>query len=366
MRFGTYFFLQATPDRPAAQVVTDEVAQMVLSEQLGFDSVWLTEHHYADYGLSAAPSVLAATVAARTTRIAIGTAVYVLPFQHPLRLAEETATLDILSGGRLIVGIGRGNRAREFVGHGIDQAENRSRMTEGVELLLAAWTQPRVSFAGTHWTVPGITVNPKPVQQPHPPVAVAATSDDTVAWTAAHGFRLLSSGLGTPLPALVRLRDLYIAGLREAGYTTPDIAALLRHWVVTKHVYVAETDAQARHEAEAHERWYLEAFARSLRADDLPVSAEIRAQADAMASRTLSRQWEDLIDDVLLIGSPATVRARIAALAEAGVGEVACWMNFGGLADARVRRSMELFATEVMPALRSADPLAQPTGAYPL
>src|SRR5919199_664455 len=142
MRFGTYFFLQATPDRSPAQVITEEVEQMVLSEQLGFDSVWLTEHHFADYGLSAAPSVLAATLAARTSRVSIGTAVYVIPFHHPVRLAEETATLDILSGGRLIVGIGRGNRPLEFVGHGVVQDENRTRMEEGVEVLLRAWTEP--------------------------------------------------------------------------------------------------------------------------------------------------------------------------------------------------------------------------------
>ena len=96
MQFGTYYFLQATPGRSAAAVITDEVEQMVLSERLGFDSVWLTEHHYADYGISSAPSVLLATVAARTERVKLGTAVYVLPFHHPLKLAEETATLDIL------------------------------------------------------------------------------------------------------------------------------------------------------------------------------------------------------------------------------------------------------------------------------
>src|SRR5215210_1195525 len=144
MRFGTYFFLQATPGRAAAEVITAEMDQMVRSEELGFHSVWLTEHHYSDYGLSAAPSVLAATLAAQTTRISIGTAVYVLPFHHPLRLAEETATLDILSNGRLVVGIGRGNRAREFVGHGVPQDESRSRMEEGVDLLVAAWTEPSI------------------------------------------------------------------------------------------------------------------------------------------------------------------------------------------------------------------------------
>src|SRR5689334_25127512 len=126
---------------------------MVLSEQLGFDSIWLTEHHYADYGLSSAPSVLLATVAARTERIKIGIAVYVIPFHHPLRLAEETATIDILSGGRLTVGLGRGNRPLEFFGHGVLREHSRTRMEESVDILLQAWTRDRVTYAGQHWNI---------------------------------------------------------------------------------------------------------------------------------------------------------------------------------------------------------------------
>jgi alkanesulfonate monooxygenase SsuD/methylene tetrahydromethanopterin reductase-like flavin-dependent oxidoreductase (luciferase family) len=353
MRFGTYFFLQATPGRTSAQIITAEMDQMVRSEALGFDSVWLTEHHFSDYGLSAAPSVLAATLAARTQRINIGTAVYVLPFHHPLRLAEETATLDILSGGRLVVGIGRGNRAREFAGHGVSQDDSRSRLEEGVDLLLAAWTEPQVTYHGRHWTVSGLSVDPKPLQVPHPPLAVAASSDVSVEWTARHGWRLLSSGLGTALPALVRLRALYAGALQAANQPTAVIDDLLRHWTVTKHVYVADTDAQARAEAEQHERWYLDSFARSLSADGLPgLSDAIRQQAEGMARRATNRRWEDLIEDSLLIGSPATVRSRVAELQAAGVGELACWMNFGGLPQDKVERSMSLFAKEVMPAFR--------------
>src|SRR5947207_13655795 len=150
MQFGAYYFLQAPPGRSAAAIIGEEVEQMVLSERLGFDSVWLTEHHYADYGLSAAPSVLLATVAARTERVKLGTAVYVLPFHHPLRLAEETATLDILSRGRLVVGLGRGNRPQEFLGLCVPQDESRTRMQEGLEILRRAWTEERVSFEGLH------------------------------------------------------------------------------------------------------------------------------------------------------------------------------------------------------------------------
>jgi alkanesulfonate monooxygenase SsuD/methylene tetrahydromethanopterin reductase-like flavin-dependent oxidoreductase (luciferase family) len=349
MRFGTYFFLQAPPGRSSVEILTDEMEQMVLSERLGFDSVWLTEHHYADYGLSSAPSVLAATLAARTERIQIGTAVYVVPFHHPLRLAEETATLDILSNGRLIVGIGRGNRPLEFVGHGVQLEDSRTRLEEGTAVLVQAWTQERVRFHGRHWQFDDIPVHPKPRTRPHPPLAVAATSLDTVTWAAQRGYRILSSGLGTPLPALLKLRDAYAAALREHQHDN----TLLKQWTVTKHVYVAETDEQARREAEPYERWYLDSFARSLRADGLSgLSEGARTQADEFVKRIMQRRWEDLVEDSLFIGSPDTVRRKVHDLQQAGVGELVCWMNFGGIPPDKVRRSMRLFTEEVMAAFR--------------
>lgn len=362
MRIGTYFFLQAPPGHSGPEIVAEEVEQMVLSERLGFDSVWLTEHHYADYGLSSAPSVLAATVAARTQRITIGLAVYVLPFHHPLRLAEETAMLDILSHGRLVVGIGRGNRPIEFVGHGVKQDDSRERLEEGVEILLQAWTQERVSFHGRQWQIDNIPVYPKPLTQPHPPLAFAATSQATISWAAQHGFRLLSSGLSNPLPTIVNTRDTYVSALRAAGFDEPRVQQLLSQWVVSKHVYVAETDAQARADAEGPERWYLDSFARSIRPDGLSgLSESVRSAATAMADRQASLRWEDLVEESLLIGSPATVRRKLAELESAGVGEVLCWMNFGGIPTHQVRRSMRLFADEVLPAVRrSATTAAAP------
>src|ERR1041384_340784 len=215
MKVGSYFFIQSPPGRSSSEIIRDEVDQMVLTEELGFDSVWLTEHHYADYGLSSAPSVLLATLAARTRRIRLGVGVYVIPFHHPLRLAEETATLDILSGGRLTVGLGRGNRPMEFYGHGIPQDQSRARMQEGVEVLLQAWTRDRVSFDGAYWQIQDVPVYPKPLQAPHPPLAFAVTSPETIAWTAKHGYGMLSSGLGTPLPQTITNRDAYLRGLRD-------------------------------------------------------------------------------------------------------------------------------------------------------
>jgi alkanesulfonate monooxygenase SsuD/methylene tetrahydromethanopterin reductase-like flavin-dependent oxidoreductase (luciferase family) len=355
MRFGMYFFLQAPPGRIGAQVLPEEVEQMVLAEELGFDSVWLTEHHYADYGLSSAPSVLLATVAARTKRIRLGIAVYVIPFHHPLRLAEETASIDILSGGRLIVGLGRGNRPLEFYGHGVKQEQSRARMEEGVDVLLQAWTQERVNYAGRYWQIHNVPVYPKPLQQPHPPLAFAVTSPETIAWTASHGYRMLSSGLGTPLSQTTKNRDAYIQGLQQHGYSPVDIQQRLEQWVVTKHVYVAPSDAEALADAKEPEMWYRDAFIRSLSADGLVgLHESVYQGAEAMIARLKSQSWEDLVQSALLIGAPDTVAAKIAELEAAGTGEVACWMNFGGLAPDKVRRSMRLFAEEVIPRFRAA------------
>jgi alkanesulfonate monooxygenase SsuD/methylene tetrahydromethanopterin reductase-like flavin-dependent oxidoreductase (luciferase family) len=316
--------------------------------------VWLTEHHYADYGLSSAPSVLLATVAARTKKVRLGIAVYVIPFHHPLRLAEETASIDILSGGRLTVGLGRGNRPMEFFGHGVPQEESRGRMEEGVEVLLQAWMKQCVNFEGRYWHIRNVPVYPKPVQEPHPPVAFAVTSPESVAWIAKHGFCMLSSGLGTPLSATLTNRDAYVRGLRDSGYSDSDVQRLLEGWVVTKHVYVAPTDAEAQADAKGPEMWYRDAFVRSLSTEGLVgLHPSVYEGAEAMRTRIRSQMWENLLESALLIGSPDTVAAKVSELQAAGVGEVACWMNFGGLSLDKVQRSMRLFANEVMPRFRA-------------
>jgi alkanesulfonate monooxygenase SsuD/methylene tetrahydromethanopterin reductase-like flavin-dependent oxidoreductase (luciferase family) len=353
MQFGTYYFLQATPGRSADAIIADEIGQMVLSERLGFDSVWLTEHHYADYGISSAPSLLLATVAAQTERVKLGMAVWVLPFHNPLRLAEETATLDILSKGRLLVGLGRGNRPQEFVGHGVNQDESRSRMQEGLEVLRRAWTEERVTFEGKHWHFDEIPVYPKPLTKPHPPLAFAVSSPESIQWAGINGLAIMSSGLTTPMDSLRRQRETYLGALQQAGHSDATIADLLGRWIVSKHVYVAPTDAEARADAEGPERWYLDAFARSIRPVGLRgISEAVRQQAHASADRVDALRWEDLVEDRLLVGSPETVRQKVQELRTLGVGELICWFSFGGLAPDKVRRSMQLFSEEVIPTFK--------------
>jgi alkanesulfonate monooxygenase SsuD/methylene tetrahydromethanopterin reductase-like flavin-dependent oxidoreductase (luciferase family) len=163
----------------------------------------------------------------------------------------------------------------------------------------------------------------------------------------------MSSGLYTPLEALLKQRATYEAALREAGHSDATAKALLGRWVVSKHVHVAPTDAQARAEAEGPQRWYLDSFARSMQSEGLRgLSESVHQTALAAVERIRSQRWEEAIESKLLIGSPATVRRRIAELRDAGVGELICWMNAGGIPPEQVRRSMRLFTEEVMPKFR--------------
>jgi alkanesulfonate monooxygenase SsuD/methylene tetrahydromethanopterin reductase-like flavin-dependent oxidoreductase (luciferase family) len=350
MKFGTFFFFQAAPGHRHADIIHRELEQVEWTEELGFDEVWFTEHHFIDYGLSVDPSSLAAAAASRTRRVRIGLAAAILPFHHPLRLAEQMALVDIISNGRLDVGVGRGNRPAEFAGYRVPQVESRERFDETVEILRLAWTQERFSFRGRFFDFDDVRVIPKPLQQPHPPIYQVCVSKDGIENTAVRGWPMLNSVLTGPVDQLVANRDTYVATLEKTGRSTSEIAALLGRWGVSRQIYVAETDAQALAEAKDAELWYQESFRRFVvpeRIEDVHPSLQpgFRAMADKLGRVT----WEDLVRETLAFGSPDTVARHIATMRELGVGQVLCWMNFGGLPQNRIRRSMELFAREVMP-----------------
>jgi alkanesulfonate monooxygenase SsuD/methylene tetrahydromethanopterin reductase-like flavin-dependent oxidoreductase (luciferase family) len=353
MRFGTFFFFQAAPGHRHADIIHRELEQVEWTEELGFDEVWFTEHHFIDYGLSVDPSSLAAAAASRTRRVRIGLAAAILPFHHPLRLAEQMALVDIISDGRLDVGVGRGNRPAEFAGYRVPQVESRERFDETVEIIRLAWTRERFSFHGRFFDVDDVRVIPKPVQQPHPPLYQVCVSKDGIENTALRGWPMLNSVLTGPVDQLVTNRDTYVATLQKAGRTAEEIAALLGRWGVSRQIYVAETDARALAEARDAEMWYQESFRRFVvpeRIEDAHPSLQpgFRAMAEKLAKVT----WEDLVRETLAFGSPDTVARHIEHMRRLGVGQVLCWMNFGGLPQDRIRRSMELFAREVMPRFR--------------
>jgi len=353
VRFGTYYFLQVPPETSDAEVIQGEFEQLLFSEELGYDTVWLTEHHFTEYGISVSPMALAAAIAARTQRIHIALAAAILPFHDPIRLAEEVAFVDILSRGRLRVGLGRGNRPIEFAGYRVPQEENRERFAEILEIMIQAWTQERVSYQGRFFTIEGIPVRPKPYQKPHPPLLLVCVSPETITFAARRGWPMLNSLLFGPLSQIERSRDLYVAAMREAGYSEAEVQTALRSWGVSRHIYVAPTDSEAIREAQAAELWYQQALARFLVPEHIDAApSSLQPQFRAIAARLATVSWEGLLKETVLFGSPERIVDGVWEMKEAGVGELLCWMNFGGLPQDRVKRSMRLFAEKVMPHFR--------------
>jgi len=353
LRFGTFLFFQAAPGHRHEDIIRDELTQVEWSEELGFDEVWFTEHHFIDYGLSVDPATLASAAASRTRRVRIGLAAAILPFHHPLRLAEQMALVDIISQGRLDVGVGRGNRPAEFAGYRVPQQESRERFDETVDVMQRAWTEERFSYRGRFFTFDDVRVIPKPVQRPHPPLYQVCVTKDGIENTALRGWPMLNSVLFGPVDQLVANRDTYVNTLEKAGRSQAEIQALLARWGVSRQIYVADTDARALEEAKAAEIWYQESFRRFVipeRIEDAHPTLQpaFRAMADRLGKVT----WEGLVAETLAFGSPDTITRHIEYMRSLGVGQVLCWMNFGGLSQHKIRRSMELFAREVMPRFR--------------
>ena len=350
LRFGTFFFFQAAPGQRHEDIIRNELTQVEWSEELGFDEVWFTEHHFIDYGLSVDPATLASAAASRTRRVRLGLAAAILPFHHPLRLAEQMALVDIISDGRVDVGVGRGNRPAEFAGYRVPQQESRERFDETVDVMQRAWTHERFSYHGRFFSFDDVRVIPKPIQRPHPPLYQVCVTKDGIENTALRGWPMLNSVLFGPVDQLVTNRDTYVNTLEKAGRRPDEITALLGRWGVSRQIYVADTDARALDEARAAEVWYQESFRRFVipeRIED--AHPTLQPAFRAMAERLGKVTWEGLVAETLAFGSPDTVARHIEYMRSIGVGQVLCWMNFGGLPQDKIRRSMELFAREVMP-----------------
>jgi alkanesulfonate monooxygenase SsuD/methylene tetrahydromethanopterin reductase-like flavin-dependent oxidoreductase (luciferase family) len=261
--------------------------------------------------------------------------------------------VDIISDGRLDVGVGRGNRPAEFRGYRVPQEESRERFDEAVDIIQRAWTDERFSYDGRFFKVPEVSVIPKPVQKPHPPLYQVCVTKDGIENTALRGWPMLNSVLFGPVSQLVANRDTYVETLKKSGRAPAEIASLLSRWGVSRQIYVAETDARALAEAKAAELWYQESFRRFVVPDRIEDEhPSLQPGFRAMADRLSKVTWENLVAETLAFGSPDTVARHIREMQELGVGQVMCWMNFGGLSQDKVRRSMELFAREVMPRFR--------------
>jgi len=322
------------------------IDQLASAESLGFDSIWVNEHHFHRYGglMPALPPMLAA-LSQRTSRVRFGTSVVLLPVHHPLEVAEELAMVDLMSGGRLELGIGRGFVAHDYEVFDVPYHDAQDRLIESLEVLLKAWSGERFSHHGRYYSFTDLEVWPRPEQRPHPPIWIACSATPrNFEWTAQQGYNLLTIGYVRPVAKLAELTKIYRDARAAAGFGPATIAT---HY----HTVVAEDRQAARRIAEAAltEHVRLNAEARSLSKTDSPSASE-----DVCI--------EELVDQCRLIaGDPEDCARTLQMVADqTGCTESHCLFQFGNISFATAQRSMELFASEVIPRLR--EPLAAAGG----
>ena len=219
MKFGVLQFF-SWPERRVdlATVYARALERIEIMDRTGYDAVWLAEHHFSSFSVCPSIHMVGTLAAARTSRLRIGTAVSLAPFYHPLRLAEEVALLDVLSGGRVNWGAGRGFARVEFTAFGVPPEESAARFRETVEIVLKAWTEERLNFAGEFFHFEDLEILPRPTQRPHPPVWMAASSDDAIDWAAGRGFSILMDPHSSSAE-IGRKRRRYGEKLAQAGFS---------------------------------------------------------------------------------------------------------------------------------------------------
>lgn len=341
MEFGTFLLLQTPSAEPSDVVYRRGVEITQTAEDLGFKNMWLAEHHFSTYGLLSRPLTYALHLADKTKRIRVGTAVIVVPLHHPLTIAEEIATVDMLSGGRLDVGLGRGYQRYEFERFGQDLGESRQRWEEAVDVMLLALSGKAFSYDGKYYRIPDTTVFPQPVQRPHPPIWVTAQSPDSIATTARRGFNLLTGGYGV---SLGRLREFRAAFEKGLGESRPAQAPLVG---VQRPVYVADSDAEARSVVE-QARWNMRVTL-SLRNNYERVEDGHAMPVSGPNEPTI----EDFLDNFSVVGTPDVCIRQIQKLQEAmHIDHFNCSFSFGDLSQDAILTSMQRFARDVMPAFK--------------
>lgn len=340
MDIGTFLLMQSPSARSSEEIYSRGIEQAQAAEALGFRNVWLGEHHFSTYGYLSRPLQFASYIAAKTTRLRVGTAVIVVPLHHPLLIAEEIAMLDILSGGRADVGLGRGYQRYEFERLGLQLDSGGQRWEESLDILLKAFEGKPFSYTGKLFNIPETAIYPKPVQKPRPPIWITAQSPYSIEAAVRRGLNVLTGGFGVPVERLAEFGQFFDKVVAEAKPATRPLVGVQRA------VYVTKDAADAREAAE-QARWNMRVtlslrnnYERVEQGNAIPVPGKTEPTID------------ELLDRYLIFGTPETCIRQIKRVQElVGISHFNCSFWFGDMGQARVLRSMELFSREVMPAL---------------
>ncbi len=294
MKVGVLQFFSWPERRVAIETVYERALERIeIMDRGGYDAVWLAEHHFHTFSVCPSVHMMGVHVAARTRRLRIGTAVSLAAFYHPLRLAEEVALLDVLSGGRVNWGAGRGFDRTEFRVFGVTPDESAARFQEAVEIVLKAWTQERLSHHGRYFQFDDVEVLPRPMQQPHPPVWLAASSLEAIERAAARGFTIMMDPHSTHLE-IARKRELYRETLEASGYSMAG-----REIPMARLLAIAPTASEAEETARCGAHWLLDAYAGP---QHHPATSVIGMETDPI---------ERYLNGVIIHGTPESVTDEI-------------------------------------------------------
>ena len=313
--------------RTVPQLYAQVMRQCELAETLGYDTFFCAEHHFHEYGVVPDPAVMLSALAQRTRRIRLGTAISILTFHDPRRIAETYSMVDMMSGGRLVFGVGSGYLAHEFVGYDCDPKEKRDRFNENLELVRRLMAGETLSYQGRFSKSEKVVLNVLPHERRVPPIYVAVLARDAAYHVGKQKNRIFTVPYAscTDFADIGRMLEEYRKGLAEAG-----VPAHEDDHVFTLHTHVAASDEEARLEAKA--------------AYDLYVDTRLYAKKHV---------YEDILaNGIHLFGSVDTVSAKMRDLHAMGIRHVATMHNFGALEPHLVERSMIMFAREVMPQFR--------------
>ena len=311
------------------EVIEQALWEVDFAERHGFESVWVTEHHFSGYGSIGVPSVYAAGIAQRTRRLRIGYGVAVVPLHHPLRLAEEISWVDHLSEGRVAVGVGPGFSPFEFGGFGVPVSERHARFAECFEVVRRALAEPEITFAGKR-----LELHPRPFTRPHPPFYWASTSDEAMRKAGAEGMPLLFGA--EPVAELAERLERYRAIRAAAGVSDDATNGEIGEMYVLRRICIADTDAEAWREVQEPLRWHRE------------MGIRVHERGEAIQAVPTIADDSPIDTEGTFFGSAHTVARQLDELRALGLRKVIGWFHFGNMPYEIVRRSMQLMASDVI------------------
>ena len=332
------------------EAIRESMEEVDLAEQMGLDTVWLGEMHFNPArSVLSAPIVIASSIATRTKRLRVGMAVQVLPLIHPLRIAEEAATVDQLSEGRFEFGVGRSGNVRAYDIMGIDYGESKDRFQEALDIILMAWSGETFSYEGKYNHITNASISPLPYQQPHPKVRIAASSEDSFGRIGRLGY-----------PIFLGLRTMDVEDLKT------NLQEYKQEWIAAGHpgeggdinvrfpVYIAPSEAEAIEEPKESIEAFFQRQRELFEYSRGRQGADVSAGRQARYERLVNSTYEDLLETRVVFGSPEQVIDRLHEFREMlGVSGITAELNPGGfLPKEAVQRSLRLMTEEVMPAFK--------------